>query len=149
MNIVSEAIQLLDNNSYEIPQPFEEVTFPNNSEYALAQLNSLNKILQSNEHLQGDYCAFMREKRENNFVEEVPSDEMDTAIGNTWYLPHHGDTEETALDLLNCSTESLSKFGVNLDEVSSNSEELLNILPNEKFSKILKKCISLYDCLPN
>ena len=128
-DIVSKGIKLVDGNSYEIPLPFkEEVSFPDNSKFALAQLNNLNKRLRNNAQLQEDYCTFMREMRQKNFVEEVPVDELNAASGKTWYLPHHGVRHKQKGKLrvvFNCS----SKYsGVCLNDMLLQGPDLVNNL---------------------
>ena len=101
---------------------------PNNAMQSLAQLSNLNKKLRNNEQFRKDYCAFMKDMRVKNFVEEVAPNEIETQIGKSWYLPHHGVRHRQKGKLrvvFNCSSKCA---GVSLNDELLQGPDLVNNL---------------------
>ena len=90
--IVSTKIKKLPSGNYEIPLPWKRSNFtmPNNMSKVEMQLRSLRRKLLSNEDFYQDYKTFMKEMRDRDFVEPIPSEEINATPGKVWYIPHHG-----------------------------------------------------------
>ncbi|MEL7079569.1 MAG: reverse transcriptase domain-containing protein, partial [Cyanobacteria bacterium J06582_2] len=76
-----------NNNKYEVQFPFKPESLPGRNETtAYATLMSLNNKFKTDASLHTAYCNILDNYFENDFIEEVPNDE----IPNTaYYLPHH------------------------------------------------------------
>ena len=90
MNLVTNSINHLENNHYEIALPFRDsdVLMPNNREQAEKRARCLQQKFTKNQGFYKDYQAFVNEMLEKGFAEKIHSS-LDRN-GKVWYLPHHG-----------------------------------------------------------
>ena len=90
MQIVEGGIRHLDGR-YQIPLPLKsETLLPDNKQQAEQRAEQLKRKLTKNEKYLKDYKKFVNDLIEKNYAERVKSEEIDTARGRTWYIPHHG-----------------------------------------------------------
>jgi hypothetical protein len=90
-HVVENGIVHLEDQHYEMPLPLKDqnIKLPNNYVQAEKRLNSLKKRLQSDERYYKDYCDFMSETISRGCARKVDNN-LESANGRTWYLPHHG-----------------------------------------------------------
>ena len=83
--------------NWELPLPIKtnDVSFPNNREFALSRLKSLTRSFERKPQMEADYFNFMANLFRRGHAQTVevkpPSENAScTRRGNTWYLPHFG-----------------------------------------------------------
>ena len=91
LSLVSNGIRQTEGH-YEIPLPFRQqnVKLPNNREQALKRLLWQKKKMTQNERYRSDYVTFINDMIDKGYAEKVPKESLNTEIGKTWYVPHHG-----------------------------------------------------------
>ena len=118
-HLLNDGIHINDQGNWEMPLPFksDDVNLPNNRYQCMKRLQSLTKKLLSNDKLCKDYTEFMQKVLDRNHASRVPENQIKTAPGKTWYLPHfdvyHSKKPEQIRVVFDCSAvfqnESLNK----------------------------------------
>ena len=74
----------------EAPLPFktDTVLLTDNNGHCLSRLLSLTRRLLNDNKLKDAYLVFMKKSLDNRHVSRVPADQLTTAKGKAWYLPH-------------------------------------------------------------
>lgn len=90
LEIAENTIKVTESNNYEIALPFKENVFmPDNYSQIYGRLMSSKRKLLSNDEHFVEYCKFMKLMRDNDFIEKVPDNSIETSPGKRWYLTHH------------------------------------------------------------
>ena len=141
--IVEDGIVHLEDQHYEMPLPLKDpnIKLPNNYVQAEKRLNSLKKRLLSDEKYRKDYCNFMSEIISKGYAREV-DDDVETANGKIWYLPHHGVYHAQKPDKVRVVFDCSAKYeGKSLNEnllqgpdLTSNLIGVLTRFRQEKFA---------------
>ena len=115
--------------NFEISLPFKKVPFmPNNYCQIYSRLMAVSSKLRNDSTLMSEYCNFMKMMRDREFVERVPTDEISTANGQTWFLAHHGVRHKKKGKLRIVFDCSLKFNGTSLNEVLWSGPDLANPL---------------------
>ena len=88
--ILTKGLHKNAEGNWEASLPFktDTVTMPNNKGHCLRRLLSLKRRLLNDNKLKDDYLAFMKKTLDNGHASRVPVDQLTTAKGKTWFLPH-------------------------------------------------------------
>ncbi len=82
----------LVNGHFVLPLPFREpdVCLPPNRDQAVKRAAWQRKKMLADDKYKRDYVGFISKLLENGYARKIPRNEITTAVGKVWYLPHHG-----------------------------------------------------------
>ena len=88
--ILTTSVHRNKSGNLEMPLPFKEddVVLPNNRDQCLKRLLGIKRKLLKNEKVRKDYTEFLQKIFDRNHASVVPPEELKTATGKVWYLPH-------------------------------------------------------------
>ena len=88
--ILTKGLHKNAEGNWEAPLPFktDTVILPDNKGHCLRRLLSLKRRFLNDKKLKDDYLAFMKKTLDNGHASRVPVDQLATAKGKAWYLPH-------------------------------------------------------------
>lgn len=91
LDIVQNSITKNDEGFYEIDLPLktDDICLPNNKTQAYNMFLRTKKRLDRDLDLFNEYDAFMQSMIDNDYMEIVPTNELHTNPGLSWYLTHH------------------------------------------------------------
>ena len=94
MEIMDKGIHKNKLGNWEMPLPFrsQNVSIPNNRNYALKRLNGLLRTFKRKPQMEKDYVEFMSKMLDKGHAVPVPDEEISPSenSGRKWYLPHFG-----------------------------------------------------------
>jgi len=127
-NVESNIVKGSDNH-FTVDLPFRSsVNFPNNRSQIEAMFYKLKSKLEKNNSLLEDYSEYMRIMTDNNFVERVPDNELNTKPGKSWYINHHGVYHKQKHKLRIVFNCSLKYKGISLNDNLCQGPDLTNNL---------------------
>ena len=88
--ILTKGLHKNTDGNWEAPLPFktDDVLLPDSKGHCLRRLLSLKRRLLSDNKLKDHYLARMKKTLDNGHASQVPVDQLTTAKGKAWYLPH-------------------------------------------------------------
>ena len=88
--ILTKGLHKNAEGNWEAPLPFktDTVILPDNKGHCLRRLLSLKRKFLNDNKLKDDYLAFMKKTLDNGHASRVPVDQLATAKGKAWFLPH-------------------------------------------------------------
>ena len=88
--ILTKGLHKNAEGNWEAPLPFKTYTviLPHNKGHCLRRLLSLKRRFLNDNKLKDDYLAFMKKTLDNGHASRVPVDQLATAKGKAWFLPH-------------------------------------------------------------
>ena len=130
LEILKENIERVEGH-YQMPLPFSDrqITLPNNYALAYSRLKHLKCRFKRDKVYHTQYCSFMQDMIIKGHAERVPSSDLKTNNGRTWYIPHHGvfhhRKPEKLRVVFDCSAEYI---GASLNKHLLQGPDLINAL---------------------
>ena len=89
-DLLTAGIHTNERGNWEMPLPLksDDVLLPNNRDECLNRLLSLKRKLLKNDKVRRDYTEFIQKVFYRNHASRIPPDQIKTAPGKVWYLPH-------------------------------------------------------------
>lgn len=89
-DLLTTSIHTNELGNWEMPLPLrtDKLSLPNNREQCLNRLLGIKRKLLKNGKVLKQYTEFMQKMFNKNHASLVPSDQLKTATGKVWYLPH-------------------------------------------------------------
>lgn len=145
--ILTKGLHKNADGNWEAPLPFktDDVLLPDSKGHCLRRLLSLKRKLLNDNKLKDDYLAFMKKTLDNGHASRVPVDQLRTAKGKAWYLPHfhvyHPRKPDQIRVVFDCSAvyenESLNKH---LLQGPDQLNSLIGVLTRFRKEKVALTC---------
>lgn len=89
-DLLATGIHANELGNWEMPLPLktDNLSLPNNREQCLNRLLGIKRKLHKNDKVLKQYTEFMKKMFDKNHASLVPPDQLKTAAGKVWYLPH-------------------------------------------------------------
>ncbi|XP_068707799.1 uncharacterized protein [Montipora foliosa] len=130
LEILDRGIHKNAKGNWEMPLPFrnERQTMPNNRYQAMQRLQGLLKTFARKPEMKADYQEFMGRIIDKGHASAIPSKEVPSPPGRSWYLPHFATYHNTKRTIRVVFDSSCEFGGISLNKVLLSGPDLMNNL---------------------